>query len=174
MIGWKRSYSSRYPPSVSLAGAKYNSGARLRVMAAATSERRRGDSWASTCSVAATDWPGGITTRTRRRPQSGAGETSSMKRLSRLLLPRARFKAHWTRRQNCWFLLWVWWFEDELRELSSDRDSKKSGSTDDGSLREPRFCLFKNISYWHAPVLRAHGDVRLGRFNFGVGWNDGR
>ena len=57
------------------AGTKHHSGARFRVIAIATSERRRGASRWSAAMESATGRPSGITTCTRSRPQSGAGET---------------------------------------------------------------------------------------------------
>ena len=56
---------------------KDNSGARFRVIAAATSERSRGDSLRNALSTSAAGRSAGMTTCTSRRPQSSAGETSS-------------------------------------------------------------------------------------------------
>src|SRR5262249_17494835 len=56
------------------------SGARFRVIAAATSDRRRGASCRSAASASATGRCAGTTTCTSRCPQSGAGETSSTNR----------------------------------------------------------------------------------------------
>ena len=74
-------------------------------MALATSERRRGASCRSARSASFTGRSAGMTTCTRRCPQSGAGDTSSTNRSfkpsSVCRSANARFNARCTCRQNC-------------------------------------------------------------------------
>ncbi len=120
---------------------KDNSGARFRVIAAATSERSRGDSRHNALITPATGRSAGITTCTSRRPQSGAGETPSTNRPPRssslLRSANARFNARSTCRQSCCVFRFACRFEDRLPEFASYRASANSNS------RFRRSCCFK-------------------------------
>lgn len=139
---------------------KDNSGARFRVIAAATSERSRGDSRRKARITSAAGRSAGMTTRTNRRPQSGAGETSSTKRppMSSELLrsANARFNARSTCRQSCCVFRCACRSEDRLPESASYRASANSVSTNSDSLLR-RLCSFKTDSLLHTHVGLACG-----------------
>jgi len=111
--------------------------------------------------ASATEWSAGMRTCTKRRPQSGAGETSSTNRplmpSPALLSASARFKARCTCRQNCCAFRWACRAEDRRPDSLSYRPSANSGSMNCDSLLR-RLCCFKTkLPYWvHAHLTRAH------------------
>jgi len=134
------------PPSRKT-GTNDSSGARFRVMAIATSERRRGASCRSALSASFTDRSLGIITCTRRCPQSGAGDTSST---NKSLTPssarrsaNARFNARCTCRQNCRAFRSTCLPDDKRVDVPPPNVWAKSGSTKTADLFGRRLRCFK-------------------------------
>jgi len=134
-------------PPIGAAGTNDRSGARFRVIAAATSERSRGASARSALSASATVRSAGTTTCTSRCPQSGAGETSSTKRSLRpssaCRSARARFSARCTCRQNCRALRSACLPDDKRSDVFPPKAWANSGSTKSADPFGRRLRCFK-------------------------------
>ena len=113
----------------------------------ATSERRRGASRRSALSASFTGRSTGMTTCTRRCPQSGAGETSStnssFKPSSLCRSANARFNARCTCRQNCRALRSACLPDDRRSDVPAPKAWANSGSTKSPDPFERRLRCFK-------------------------------
>lgn len=133
MCGLERVTAHSSSPPSGTAGTNDSSGARFRVIAMATSERRRGASCRSALSASFTGRSAGTITCTSRCPQSGAGDTSSTNRSfkpsSICRSARARFSARCTCRQNCRALRSLCLPDDKRSDVPAPRTWANSGST---------------------------------------------
>ena len=115
-------------------------------MAFATSERRRGASHRSPRRASFTGRPDGITTCTRRCPQSGAGDTSSTNRSVKPSVCRstsARFSARCTCRHSCRAFRSTCRPDETRSDVPPLNAWANSGSTKSAAFFERRLRCFK-------------------------------
>ncbi len=145
-----------------MAGTNDSSGARFRVMAAATSDRRRGVSRRSAASTSFSGRPAGAITCTSRCPQSGAADTSSTNRSFRFSSAHrsasARFNARCTCRQSCRVFRSACFPDDHRSDVPPPSAWANSGSTNSTDPFGRRRC-FKTLlpaARTRAPGPSAH------------------